>query len=322
LENTAHRILITGTSGVLGRHALLQLLGRSGTEVLAIHRQASPEYLPVDGVRHETVNFGDRAALAALFEEFQPTCLIHCAASGMIFPHIEWFKLIRFNVDATLLLFELASMYPGCHFVHVSTGLAYRSTGQALKETDALENVHPYGASKAAADLLLRSAAVEFGVPLTVFRPFSFTGTGDTKTRLFPALLRAAVEKKALPLSAGDQVRDFCSAREIARAIVMSVDRVPDAKVPALFNLGSGQALNLRTLIERVVEELAIPVRLEFGARPYGPFEAMHLVADISRANLELGWRSQHNLAHAVWQLAEDSFSSLKLKEPKESIPC
>jgi nucleoside-diphosphate-sugar epimerase len=95
---------------------------------------------------------------------------------------------------------------------------------------------------------------------------------------------------------------------------------MPHPKAPAVFNVGSGQSQTLRDLIQRVVEELALPVSLSFGARPYGPFEPMHLVADISRARLELGWKPQHNLAHAVWQLARDSFPDLKLKQPQEFV--
>lgn len=311
---------MTGSSGVLGQHILAQLLKEPDTQIMAIHRHETqiPPWAPA--VRREGVDFSDRKALAALFAEFKPTSVIHCAASGMIFPQVEWFDLMRFNVEATLLLFEVASRHPGCHFLHVSTGLAYRVTGEPLTERDAVENTHPYGASKAAADLLLRSAAVTFGVPLTVFRPFSFTGPGDNKTRLFPSLLRAATERHPLALTTGEQMRDFCSARDIARAIVMALDRIPDAKVPAIFNLGSGRSHALRQLIERVVEELALPVQLNFGARPCGSFEPAHLVANIARAGQELGWQPRHNLAHAVWQLSQSSFPDLNLKEPREAI--
>jgi nucleoside-diphosphate-sugar epimerase len=44
----------------------------------------------------------------------------------------------------------------------------------------------------------------------------------------------------------------------------------------------------------------------------------MHLMADIRRAELELGWKPEHNLAHAIWQLARESFPDLRLREPRE----
>jgi nucleoside-diphosphate-sugar epimerase len=315
-----HRVLLTGSSGTLGHHILLQLAEDPQVRVMALHRRHGIDLFRHPRVRHEVVNFTHKKHLASLIREFQPTCLIHCAADGMIFPQLQWFNLVRFNVDVTLSLFKLASSQPGCHFIHVSTGLAYRSTSAPLTETDALDNNHPYGASKASADILLRSAAVEFGVPLTVFRPFSFTGIRDNRTRLFPSILRAAAEGSPLALSAGDRIRDFCSARDIARGIVLAVDRPAPPQMPAVYNLGSGKSATLRHLITQTVEELGLPVQLGFGERPYGGFEPVHLLADISRARKELQWKPEHRLPHAVWQLARSSFPGLKLKEPKEFL--
>ena len=315
-----YRVLLTGSSGTLGYHILMQLQKLPRTQVLAIHRQNHGDWPFHPCVEHRVVKFSHKRQVAALVRQFKPTCVIHCAADGMIFPQVTWFKLIRFNVDFTLYLFELVARQSDCQFIHISTGLAYRSTGKPLVETDALDNLHPYGASKASADILLRSAAVEFGVPLTVFRPFSFTGTNDNRTRLFPSLLRAASEKKALDLSPGNQVRDFCSARDIARASLLAMTKTADVRAPSIYNLGSGQAVTLARLILRVVNELGISVQLRFGARDYAPFEPMHLVANNSRARSELRWRPEHSLAHAVWQFAKVSFPDLKLKKPREYL--
>ena len=317
---SGHRVLLTGSSGTLGHHISLQLQTLPGTQVLAVHRRRHAGWPVHPRLRHQIINFAHKRKLAALVARFKPTCVIHCAADGMIFPQGTWFKLMRFNVDSTLHLIELAAGQPNCHFIHISTGLAYRSTGQPLVETDALDNLHPYGASKASADILLRSACVEFKLPLTVFRPFSFTGINDVRTRLFPSILRAALEQRPLGLSPGDQVRDFCSARDIARAALLALPHPPAVISPAVYNLGSGQALTLRQLTAQIVDELEIAVQLNFGERPYGAFEPMHLVANISQARKQLKWRPQHRFAHAVWQLARMSFPALKLKQPREFL--
>jgi UDP-glucose 4-epimerase len=312
------RVILTGSSGTLGHNILRQLLKLPTVSILALHRKLSPDNLLAPGIQHEIIDFSKKRHLASLVRKFNPTCVIHCAADGMIFPKTEWFELIHFNVDFTLRLFEVTSCIPNCHFIHVSTGLAYKNKGSPLVETDALDNTHPYGASKAAADILLRSAAIEFGVPLTLFRPFSFTGLHDNSTRIFPSLLRAAVEKQVMPLSPGDQVRDFCSARDIAQGILLALPRPPAVQCPSIYNLGSGHSITLRNLINQIVDELEIPVSLKFGARPYGSFEPMHLVANSTHAQMELHWTPSHNLAHAVWELAQASFPTLKLKPPEE----
>jgi len=265
------------------------------------------------------VDLLDRAAVRECVTRFRPTCIVHCAATGMDFPRPEWFDLIRFNVELTVNLCECAAVIPGCHLISISTGLAYRSSDSAHREDDPLETQHPYGASKAAADILLRSAAAEFGVPLTVLRPFSFTGLGDDRRRLFGTILQAAAKRVPVDLSAGTQVRDHCSARDIADGIVSAMDAEWHADHTArIYNLGSGRTVPLRALIEGIVSEIGLEVQLNFGARPAGRFDPRFLVADIGRATADLGWAPRHNLAHAVWQLATESFPSLSVREPKE----
>jgi len=315
------RVLLTGSSGTLGLHLLRLLEQRQGCKIMALLRTNSR--MPKTGVdvRFERVDFFDKEAISRLVAEFRPTCVIHCAASGMQFPKPQWFDLVRFNVDVSLSLCETVSFMPGCRFIYVSTGLAYRDLGRPLRESDPLDTPHPYGASKAAADILMRSAAAEFGVPLTVVRPFSFTGQGDDGTRLFPSLLRAAVEGTPLEMSSGDQVRDHCSGEDIAGGILRAAfPKNPEAARSGIYNLGSGNTTPLREMLEEISAQLGLKADLRFGARPYAPFEPMFLVADPSRSLHELGWRAEKNLAYAVWQLAQVSFPSLKLTKPEEWI--
>ncbi len=318
---SAERILLTGSSGTLGFHLLRLLERKADLEVLALLRTNSREPKGSPAMRFERIDFFDKAATRSLVADFRPTCVIHCAASGMQFPKPRWFDLIRFNVDVSLSLCECVSSIPGCRFVYVGTGLAYRDQGRPLRESDPLDTLHPYGASKAAADLLMRSAAAEFGVPLTVVRPFSFTGEGDDGTRLFPSLLRAAQEGRPLELSPGDQVRDHCSGEDIALGILAAAfPDNPTMPRTGIYNLGSGGTTSLRHLLEDIVSQLGLRLEMRFGARDYGRFEPMFLVADIERARNELGWQPRRNLAYAVWQLAQGSFPSLELIKPEEWI--
>ena len=312
-------IVLTGASGTLGARVLAQFSGRTDVRVLALLREGSRIREEYEGVCFRRVDFFDRVALAAILREFHPDCVVHCAASGVQFPRPQWFDLLRFNIDVSIHLCECVAAIPGCHFVFISTGLAYRETGRPLRETDALDTLHPYGASKAAADMLVRSAAGEFGVPLTVFRPFSFSGISDDGNRLFPALLRAAQEGTELRLSPGEQCRDHCAVDDVASAIVTA--SLDDQRTPLrVFNLGSGREIQLRALVEEIVGQLGLRVQLSFGARPYANYEPMHLVADIARVRTSLNWEPRTSLAYAIWQLAQTSFPGLTVREPSREM--
>lgn len=321
MNSAKRRILLTGASGTLGRNFLEQEGANPRNEIMALLRKevSSTNITKKPSVYFKRINFMNCRGLAATVHAFQPHIIIHCAATGMEFPKTEWFDLIRFNVNFSVNLCQIASEISGCRFIFISTGMVYRSMNRPLREDDPLDVLHPYGASKAAADLLIRAAAAEFEVPLTVLRPFSFTGLGDNRNRLFPSLLRAALEKKEFHLSSGLQKRDHCSALDIANGIIASMNKKHLPGEPSrIFNLGSGCQYPLRLVIEQIVDELEIPVQLVFGERSLGKFEPEYLVADITSAEKELDWMPKYNLAYAVWQLARESFPALKLKRPSE----
>jgi nucleoside-diphosphate-sugar epimerase len=317
----SERVVLTGASGILGFHLASQLSDEARTAVLCLQRPSSQHRKLPAGVECHYVDFLARNALREVIQRFRPRSIIHCAASGTQFPKPNWFEMVRFNVDATLTLCESASLLEDCSFVYVSTGLAYRDQGRPLVEDDPLDTLHPYGASKAAADLLVRAAGAEFRVPLTVVRPFSFTGLADSGTRLFPALLRAAAEKRPFDMSPGDQVRDHSAVQDIARGVLAAASLTRNHPQPLrVYNLGSGDTTSLKHLIQRLVSDLDLDLKLNFGARDYSPFEPHFMVADPARALADLGWRAQTNLAYAVWQLAQEAFPSLKLRVPKEGF--
>ena len=116
-------------------------------------------------------------------------------------------------------------------------------------------------------------------------------------------------------MTEGRQVRDFCAVDDIARAVRLVIER-PQVNLIEKYNLGSGDAVPLRTLVERVCAELALKVNFNFGAVRMHPHEPMHSVADTTRAQEELGWSPQVSLARAVWELARDQYPELQVKEP------
>lgn len=312
------KILLTGGSGTLGRN-LLEFIGSDPNyEILALLRKPSRFQKSFPSVKEVRVDLAERQEITKIVSRFHPEIIVHAAATGMDFPKAKWFDLIRFNVDLTVNLCESAAKSGSTHFIYIGTGLVYKPMQRPLREEDALDTQHPYGASKAAADLLIRSAALEFGLPLTVLRPFSFTGLGDDRSRLFPSLLRAAATGQAMILTSGKQVRDHVSARDVARGILATIQNPPLATSPAIFNLGSGLCASVREIVEQVVAELELKIPLHFNVKRIGPFEPDHLVADISKASQILSWHPQQRLAHAVWELAQESFPQLSLREPNK----
>lgn len=312
------RVLITGASGTLG-YNMVRHLGvthpKSRIHVLmrTLDKTLFHDLPNVDLECVEITQF-DRVVECVL--RCQPNVILHCAASGVRPSNIDWFEQIQVNVSATNALFQASCEISECHFVHISTGLVYSRQDRPCREGDPIDTLHPYGASKAAADCLLRAGAERLKRHVTVVRPFSFTGLHDGGDRLFPSLLRAAQERKPFLMSAGTQIRDFCAVQDIVEGIAKMLEHntLPGRNI---FNLGSGRSISLRDIVESVCRELGLEIDLRFGAMPFHPYEPMSLVADIHLAE-SFGWRPRVNLAYAVWQLAQSKFPHLPLKRPDQ----
>jgi UDP-glucose 4-epimerase len=312
------RVLLTGASGTLGFNILQQLALRPGIHITAPVRTISPALRAfsdrAEFIEHE---LSDSTHTAQIFERARPDVILHCAASGLRPPKGTWFDLMRFNVESTMRLFQMNCRFNHhSHFIYISTGLVYRPQGRPLVETDPIETLHPYGASKAATDSMLQAAAAEFGRSLTILRPFAFTGRHDAGGRLFPEILQAAAENRPLPLTDGLQVRDFSAVQDIARAAVLCVERTPTQLIEK-FNLGSGQQIPLRQLIEQTCSTLGIKPQLLFGQIPRNPLEPAHLVADATHAKEVLHWQPLVSLAQAVYELAQEIAPNLHLTPPE-----
>ncbi len=284
--------------------------------ILILVRTPKGLFADLPNVELERVDMGDSASLFHAVAAFQPNAIIHCAASGVRPSRFDYFDFVDLNVGATLQLFRASCEVKDCHFINISTGLVYDSQERPCHEGDPINTLHPYGASKAAADCLLRAGAERLGRHLTIVRPFSFTGLHDGGDRLFPSLLRSAAEGRPFDMSMGTQMRDFCAVQDVVEAITLILE---EGEQPSrdTFNVGSGMSISLGRIVQSVIRQLDLKVEVRLGMRPFHPYEPRHLVADIHRA-VSLGWRPKTNLAYAVWQLARASFPGLPVMEPDQ----
>lgn len=318
MRSHLERVLVTGASGTLGYNVVRHLGQKQpGMKLHILMRSANPDlFADLTNVTLEQLDITDSSKLSRAVTAFQPNAIIHCAASGVRPSNIGYFDVVDLNVAATMQLFRASCEIDRCHFIHISTGLVYESQDRPCHEGDPVNTLHPYGASKAAADCLLRAGAERLGRHLTIMRPFSFTGLHDGGDRLFPSLLRSALERRPLAMSSGTQLRDFCAVQDVVEAIALILE---EGEQPSrdIFNVGSGLSISLGRIVHSVARQLELDVDIQLGARPFHPLEPAHLVADISRAQ-SLGWRPRTNLAYAVWQLARTQFPDLAVTEPEQ----
>jgi len=177
-----------------------------------------------------------------------PDAVVHMAAESHVDRSIMGPAVfVDTNVRGTLTLLEacrgeLARSPRPFRFLHVSTDEVYGSLGAgdaAFTEATPLAANSPYSASKAAADLLVRSYVATFDFPAIVTRCSNNYGPYQFPEKLIPLMITRALGGQELPLYGdGLNVRDWLHVEDHARAIWEVLTR---GRLGEVYNIG-GQA--------------------------------------------------------------------------------
>ena len=159
---------------------------------------------------------------------------------------IEAGSFVTTDVYGVYVLLEAARKNPVKRFIQIGTDEAYGSIEEgSFKETDPLKPNSPYAASKAAADLLVRSYYVTYGIPAIITRSSNNFGPYQYPEKLIPLFITNTLEDKYLPLYGdGMNVRDWLYVLDNCRAIDLVLHK---GKVGEIYNIGAD---NERTNIE------------------------------------------------------------------------
>jgi nucleoside-diphosphate-sugar epimerase len=205
--------------------------------------------------------------------------LVHLAAHTGNVPYDTLANCLRWNLMSTLALFEQARLAGIRRFVVAGSCFEYGKSGehyQAIPTNAPLLPTNSYAASKAAASIALTQWAEEHQLSLDILRVFHVFGEGEAESRLWPTLRRAALAGVDVPMTAGEQIRDFLSVEDVAMAfLAKAVEPGTPEEGARIFNLSSGKCYTLRAFAEYWWQEWKAQGSLIFGKIPYRQGEIM-----------------------------------------------
>jgi dTDP-glucose 4,6-dehydratase len=219
--------------------------------------------------------------------------VIHFAAESHVDRSIQDSgPFIRTNVLGTQVLLDAARAAKVERFVQVSTDEVYGSlgpTGLFTEETPLAPN-SPYSASKAAADLLVRSYVHTFGFPAVITRCSNNYGPFQFPEKLIPLFITNLLRNESVPVYGdGGQVRDWIHVLDHCRA----VERVwRQGRVGEVYNVGGHSEKTNLELTHALLDLLGKPRSLIRYVQDRPGHDRRYAI-DCAKIERELGWRPE-----------------------------
>ncbi len=291
------RIFVTGGCGFIGsnfvRHILskypdyqvvnFDLLTYAGNRASLADCEADARYQFIEG---------DIADMPSVKEAMAgcDTVVNFAAESHVDRSILDASAFIRTNVAGVQVLLDAAKGHGVHRFVHISTDETYGSiVDGSFNENDCLSPNSPYAASKAAADLLVRSYFVTHKAPVLVTRSSNNYGPFQFPEKFLPVAITNLIDGKPIPLYGdGANVRDWLHVEDNCRGIDAVLHRGTEGEI---YNIGAGnEVTNL---------DVATALASMFGASsdaiqfvPDRPGHDMRYSVIIEKVG-QLGWRAE-----------------------------
>jgi dTDP-glucose 4,6-dehydratase len=292
------RYLVTGGAGFIGSNFVRFVLGReadarvtnldlltyAGVEATVRELDEDPRHTFVRG------DIGD----AALVDRLVPghDVVVNFAAETHVDRSIAGPSVfLQTNVVGTGVLLDAARRHRIPRFLQVSTDEVYGSLSAGFASEEApLRPSSPYSASKASADLLVRSYAVTYGYEAIVTRCTNNYGPYQFPEKVIPLFVTNLLEGRKVPLyGEGGNERDWLHVDDHCAALHLLVDRGSPGEV---YNIGAGAQLANIELTRRILAALGAGEEM-IERVPDRPGHDLRYAVDSSKLR-RLGWAPAH----------------------------
>lgn len=310
------KLLLTGANGFVGSWLIRTLLEEGHEIIGASGPAAAPGVLTAaerERVTWVVLDLGDHQSVEAC-AGLSVDGVIHLAAvSSVSHSFTHPLETWRVNLMGTVTLLEALAAErrngrTDPQVLVVSTAEVYGPGGHELRvETDRINPVSPYAASKAAVELAALEIHRRTGLRLMIARPFPHTGPGQSARFVIPAFierLRIARRAGAPVVKTGnlEPVRDLLDVRDVAQAYLALLVRGLPGEI---YNVATGRGISLEDVFYRIADRLghhAIPERDPALARGG---DIPHLVGDPGRLRSATGWSPRFTLDQTLQHMID-----------------
>jgi GDP-4-dehydro-6-deoxy-D-mannose reductase len=303
-------ILITGVGGFVGSRLARHLLAR-GDRVSGTYVDARPG---LEGAELFEADLLDRAALETAVRAASPDAIVNLAGLSHIGESWDWQRMSDYfwvNIAGTGNVLAAAAACGNPPVVIASSADVYGKVPedeQPIPESRPVAPQTPYALTKAAAEQLALANPENAAV---IVRSFNLIGPGQAPKFALAswAAQLAAIRRGERPpvLEVGDLStwRDFIHVDDGAEAYRLLAEK---GERGGVYNLASGQAVQMRDALQRLLRISGIQAEVKEGVYPPRPFDIPYLSGDAGRLRA-LGWEPRRSVDDALLDLWRDHSS-------------
>jgi nucleoside-diphosphate-sugar epimerase len=292
------RVLVTGAAGFIGSHVVEALAGK-GDEIFAMTRNISSverrQRRPGE-IHMVELDLMNLAAVRSALQDIRPELTIHlawCTQPGEYWSAPENLDYVEASLQLARGLCDVA-----CRKLVVAGSCAEYDWDYGFLSEDRtpLRPRTLYGACKNGLREILQAYCCKKAMQFAWLRFFHLYGPREKESRLVPSMILSLLRGETARCTGGEHIRDFLHVEDAASA----VRAVGTSDFTGAINIGSGEPVKLKTIVEMIAAILDARDRAVFAALPDKPSEPHLLVADVRKLACGVGWRASRDLAKGL----------------------
>ena len=254
--NSKESVLITGSTGFIGRNLLPKLLA-DGHAVLAVTSNQN-KVQSMFGIESVDIHSYLNGFAKRTIQEFKPTAMVHLAWSGLPDYSIE---NNRHNLQIGIDVIDAAIAFGVERFIGSGSCWEYGSLSGPLKENMDPENVGDFGNAKISlANYMLERAQEVSGIG-NWLRLFYVFGEGQRERSVIPSVISSFQKGKTPELNDVNKALDFIHVEDVAEIITRVLSRSNESEI---INVGSGHPTSISSMIDIIANTMSIDFRNTF----------------------------------------------------------
>ena len=319
-------ILVTGGTGYIGSHTVVELLNKCYDVVIVDNYvNSKPEVLnriyKITGKKPKfyEIDVCNKEKMREVFKKENITDIIHFAGLKSVGESVEKPGLyIKNNIGSSIVLLDLMSEFKVHNLVFSSSATVYGVPDHVpLKEDDKIGGcTNPYGQTKLDIEYMLMDYAKEHKdaniAILRYFNPIGAHASGligedpqGIPNNLMPYITQVAVGKRPFLNVFGDDyktpdgtgIRDYIHVVDLAKGHLAALKKLEEKPGLVIYNLGTGKGTSVLDLVNAF--EKANNLKIKYEIKPRRPGDVDENYADASKAFKEMGWKADLDIVDA-----------------------